>query len=108
MDIVNPFSAGSAGRAIIAEGAFTADGTEVNVVLGFRPRVIKAVNTTAATVYEKTLGMGAANTLRTVTAGNTTVTETSDIVIDEDANNGFSIRAGVAVDEADFVWYAMA
>lgn len=104
MDIVNPLNRTSAGLANLAEGNFVADGTAVNVILGFRPRLVKLINATAATVYEKTAGMAATAGLRTVTAGTTTIQTSSDIVINED---GFTIRPGVAVDENVMAWYAM-
>lgn len=57
----------------MANGSFTADGNAVSLTLGFMPRHIKVINETDATAYEWMFGMTTGNTLKTVTAGTTTV-----------------------------------
>lgn len=65
-------------------GSFTSDNTDTTLELGFVPRWIKVVNTTDVIVWEKIEGMPAVNSIKTVTAGTTTMDAGSAIIINDD------------------------
>lgn len=67
-----------------ASGSFTSDNTATTVTLGFKPRWVKVVNTTDVIVWEKIEGMAAANSIKVVTAGTTTIDTGSAILINAD------------------------
>jgi hypothetical protein len=71
----------SAGVVNLASGSFTSDNTATTVNLGFTPRWVKVVNSTDVIVWEKIEGMAAANSIKTVTNGTTTVDTGSAILI---------------------------
>lgn len=73
-----------------ATGTFTGDGTAIDVVLGFTPRHIRVVNVTDVEAWDKFESMSAAQSLKTVTAGTTTIDTGSAIVITE---RGFTLLA---------------
>ena len=74
----------SAGVANVATGSFTSDNTDTVITLGFIPRWVKVVNSTDAIVWEKIEGMAAVDSVKTVTAGTTTVDTGSAIIIGTD------------------------
>lgn len=78
----------SGGMANLATGSFTSDNTATEVVLGFSPRYVKVFNATDVIVWEKTHTMTDAQSIKTVTAGTTTLDTTSAIVI---TTNGFTM-----------------
>jgi hypothetical protein len=80
----------AAGVANFATGTFTGDGTAIDVVLGFKPRFIKAINVTDVEVWEKHESMTAAQAVKVVTAGTTTIDTASAIVI---TDSGFTLLA---------------
>ena len=80
----------SAGVVNFATGTFTGDGTDITVLLGFKPRHVRAVNVTDVEAWDKFESMSAAQALKTVTAGTTTIDTGSAIVIGE---NGFTLLA---------------
>ncbi len=67
-----------------ASGSFTSDNTATVVTLGFIPRWVKVINSTDTIVWEKIEGMAAANSVKTVTAGTTTIDTGSAILINSD------------------------
>jgi hypothetical protein len=68
-----------------ASGSFTSDNTATVVQLGFTPRYVKVVNSTDVITWEKLEGMAAANSVKVVTAGTTTIDTGSAITFDYDA-----------------------
>lgn len=83
----------SAGVVNFASGSFTSDNSITVVTLGFTPRWIKVVNTTDVIVWEKIEGMPAANSIKTVTAGTTTMDAGSAITINTDGTISLSAAA---------------
>lgn len=83
----------SAGVVNFASGSFTSDNTATTVTLGFTPRWIKVVNSTDTIVWEKIEGMAAANSVKTVTAGTTTIDTGSAILINTDGTITLSSTA---------------
>lgn len=79
--------------ADFASGSFTSDNTATIVTLGFKPRWVKVVNSTDVIVWEKIEGMAAANSVKTVTAGTTTVDTGSAILINTDGTITLSATA---------------
>lgn len=71
----------AAGVANFATGSATGDGTAIEVSLGFKPRYIKVFNLTDVVVWEKFEEFTAAQAIKTVTAGTTTLDTTSAVVI---------------------------
>lgn len=92
----------AAGVVGFATGTFTGDGTAIEVVLGFKPRHIRVVNVTDVEAWDKFESMSAAQSLKTVTAGTTTIDTGSAIVIGE---NGFTLLAA-EFGNADVVHWA--
>ena len=99
-------SAQSKGIVNFASGSFTSDGTAAVVQLGFNPRWVKVVNTTDVIVWEKIAGMAAANSIKTVTAGTTTIDTGSAILINTDGTA--TISATAAGTSKAISWVAMA
>lgn len=92
------------GVSNFASGAFTSDNTATVVTLGFTPRWIKVVNTTDVIVWEKITGMAAANSVKTVTAGTTTIDTGSAIVI---GTNGFTLSSTAVGNSKAISWVAI-
>lgn len=92
------------GIAHFSSGSFTSDNTATTVTLGFTPRWVKVVNSTDVIVWEKIEGMAAANSVKTVTAGTTTVDTGSAITLSE---NGFTLSAAAVGDAKAIAWVAM-
>lgn len=103
MDITLSAKDSSAGRANNAQGTFTSDNTAVAVKLGFKPRAVKIINETDVIVWEKLGTMGATKSVKTVTAGTTTIDTGSAIVIDD---YGFTISATAAGNSKVLHWVA--
>jgi hypothetical protein len=89
-----------------ASGSFTSDNTATIVNVGFKPRWVKVVNTTDVIVWEKIEGMAAANSVKTVTAGTTTIDTGSAIVINTDGT--FTLSATAVGNAKAISWVAMA
>lgn len=83
----------NSGIANFASGAFTSDNSITTVTLGFVPRWVKVVNTTDVIVWEKIEGMPAVNSIKTVTAGTTTMDAGSAILINTDGTLTLSAAA---------------
>lgn len=96
----------SASISNFASGSFTSDGTAAVVTLGFKPRWVKVVNTTDVIVWEKIEGMAAANAVKTVTAGTTTIDTGSAILINTDGT--ITISATAAGTAKAISWVAKA
>lgn len=92
------------GVSNFASGSFTSDNTATVVTLGFKPRWIKIVNTTDVIVWEKIEGMAAANSVKTVTAGTTTIDTGSAILI---GDNAFTISQTAAGNSKAISWVAI-
>lgn len=83
----------AAGVVNFASGSFTSDNSITVVTLGFKPRWIKVVNTTDVIVWEKIEGMPTANSIKTVTAGTTTMDAGGAITINTDGTISLSAAA---------------
>lgn len=79
------------------------DNTVITVTTGFRPRHVRVVNEDLVTVWEKFEGMLATTTIKTVTAGTTTIDTTSGIVF---TDSGFTILAAAGGDGDNVHWAA--
>lgn len=80
----------SAGIVNFASGSFISDNSVTVVTLGFTPRWIKVVNSTDVIVWEKIEGMAAAASVKTVTAGTTTIDTGGAITINTDGTISLS------------------
>ena len=76
-----------------SSGSFTSDNTATTVTLGFKPRWVKVINTTDVIVWEKIEGMAATHSVKTVTAGTTTIDTGSAILINADGTITLSATA---------------
>jgi hypothetical protein len=94
----------SAGVVNLSSGSFTSDNTATIVTLGFTPRWIKVVNSTDVIVWEKLEGMAAANSIKTVTAGTTTIDTGSAILINTDGT--FTVSATACGNAKALSWVA--
>jgi hypothetical protein len=92
------------GVANFSSGSITSDNTAVTVNLGFAPRWVKVINSTDVIVWEKIEGMAAANSVKTVTAGTTTIDTGSAILLD---SNGFVISSTAAGNAKAISWVAL-
>lgn len=81
------------GVSNFASGSFTSDNTATVVKLGFKARWVKVINSTDVIVWEKIEGMAAANSIKVVTAGTTTVDTGSAILINDDGTITISATA---------------
>ena len=81
----------------------SATGTK-KITLGWTPRHIRVVNEDLVTVHEKFASMAATTTIKTVTAGTTTIDTDSDITIGTDGS--FTIGADVYGDGDLVHWVA--
>lgn len=95
----------SMGVVNFASGVITGAGATAEVDLGFKPRHIKVVDSTNVIVWEKLEGMAAADSVKTVTAGTTTIDTGSAITINTD---GFTLSATAAASSAALAWVAYA
>lgn len=95
----------SKGIAQFSSGSFTSDNTATIVTIGFTPRWVKVVNSTDTIVWEKIEGMAAANCVKTVAAGTTTIDATSAILINTDGT--FTISAAASGNAKALSWVAM-
>jgi hypothetical protein len=101
----NSATSKDAGVTNFSSGSFTSDNTACIVSLGFKPRWVKVINSTDVIVWEKIEGMAAANSIKTVTAGTTTVDTGSAILINSDGT--FTISATAAGNAKAISWVAM-
>lgn len=74
----------SAGIHNCATGSFTSDGGAATLNLGFKARRVFVVNSTDVITWQKIEGMAAANSVKTVTGGTTTIDTGSAILINTD------------------------
>ena len=77
----------------VATASWTGDGAAQTVTLGFVPLHVKIINETDVIVWEKWDPMAAANCIKTVTAGTTTLDTGSAIVINSDGTLTISATA---------------
>jgi hypothetical protein len=96
----------SASIVNFSSGSFTSDNTDTIVTIGFTPRWIKVVNTTDVIVWEKIEGMAAVNSIKTVTAGTTTIDTGSAIIINTDGT--FTLEAATVGSSKAISWVALA
>lgn len=89
-----------------SSGSFTSDNTACVVTVGFVPRWVKVVNSTDVIVWEKIEGMAAANCIKTVTAGTTTVDTGSAILINTDGT--VTLSATLCGNAKAIAWVAFA
>lgn len=86
-----------------ASGVTTGDATVLTVTLGWKPQTVKIVDVTNVITWEKIDGMTDAQSVKTVTAGTTTIDATSAIVL---TDTGFTTSAALNASAATLVWYA--
>jgi hypothetical protein len=98
-------SARADGIVNFASGSFTSDNTDTIVALGFTPRWVKVVNTTDVIVWEKIAGMPAVNSVKTVTAGTTTMDAGSAIIFNSDRT--MTLEAATVGNAKAISWVAM-
>lgn len=67
-----------------ASGSFTSDGTAGTINIGFTAREVNVVNETDTIIWRKMDGQAAANCVKTVAVGTTTVDTGSAILINTD------------------------
>jgi hypothetical protein len=96
----------SASIVNFASGSFTSDNTDTVVSLGFNPRWVKVVNSTDVIVWEKIEGMAAVNSIKTVTAGTTTVDTGSAIIFNGDGT--MTLEAATVGNAKAISWVAFA
>lgn len=96
----------SDGIVNFSSGSFTSDNTACTVTLGFIPRWVKVINSTDVIVWEKIEGMAAANCVKTVTAGTTTVDTGSAILINTDGT--VTLSSTLAGNAKAISWVAFA
>lgn len=85
-------------------GVITSDGTAVTLNLGYVPSYFCLINQTDVIIWEKVNGMAAANCLKIVTAGTTTLDTGSAIVLNADGT--VTISATAAGTAKSLVWLA--
>lgn len=95
----------NAGVSNFASGSFTSDNTVTIVALGFTARSVRVVNTTDVIVWEKIQGMAAANSVKTVSNGTTTIDTGSAILINTD--NTITLAAATVGATKAISWVAM-
>jgi len=71
----------------MTSGNFTSTNDQVDIYLGYQPRRIRILNETDVVVWEKMVGMAAANAIKTVTGGTTTV-DTNGYITFTDGGSG--------------------
>ena len=104
----------SAGISNFAAGSFSTgagDAIAVEQVCGFKPRYVRIIDETNATVYEKTEGMTAAKTVKVLpgtTGASDTVTQSVESgTLIAFGDRGFTVAAGLAVASSSFSWIAI-
>lgn len=85
-------------------GAITSDGTAISLNLGYVPSYFILVNQTDVIIWEKLRDMAAANCLKVVTAGTTTLDTGSAVVFNADGT--VTISATAAGTAKSLVWIA--
>jgi hypothetical protein len=90
-----------------AVGSFTGTGVDVDVAVGFKPRMIRLINLTDRTVYEIFSDMAVGHALKSVAAG-TMTDDAAGILIrgSQDAYRGFFIPAAIAINTKAFYYVA--
>lgn len=68
-------------------GNFTSTNDQVDIYLGYQPRRIRILNETDVVIWEKMVGMAAANAIKQVTGGTTTV-DTNGYITFTDGGSG--------------------
>ena len=74
----------ASGVVHMENGSFTSDGGIATVVLGYLPQRFEVVNSTDTILWEKNAGMAAANCVKQVAAGTTTIDTGSAILFNSD------------------------
>ena len=105
MALVSATSRG-AGINNLATGSFTSDNTATTISLGFKPVWVKVINSTDTIVWEKLEGLAAANSVKTVGAGTTTIDTGSAILINADGT--VTLSATAVGNSKAISWIAMA
>ena len=93
-----------------ATGKFTGAGAEVDVTVGFTPRIVRVVNATDRITDEKYAQMGATEVIHTVATGVRTLDTNSLIVFADpltDGFRGFTIAAAAAISAKVIYWEAI-
>jgi len=84
------------GVARATNATWTGDGTAGTVKLGFNPNMLTLVNETDASIYTKYGTQAAANCIKTVTAGTTTVDTTSQVLFNGDGTVTIAAATNIA------------
>lgn len=96
----------SAGIVNQAAGSFTSDNTATTITLGFKPMFVRIINSTDSIVWEKNIGMAAANTLKLVShaSAQVNIDTSSAVVINDDGT--VSLTTGVVGNSKAISWVA--
>lgn len=99
----------SEGVVNMAIGSFTGAGADVDVTLGFKPRLLKVINITDRTTYEITSDMVATKALKTVAEG-TMTDDTAGILLRDGQSSagyrGFLVPAAIEINAKVLQWIA--
>lgn len=87
-----------------ASGSLTGDATATTITLGFNPLQVFVVNSTDTITWNKIAGMAAANSVKTVAAGTTTIDTGSAILINGDGT--ITLSATLAASAKAIAWIA--
>ena len=83
--------------ARVVTGYFTSDGNAVDIPLGFEPQHVEFIDVTDVVIYDWQRGLPAGDTIKTVTAGTTTVdTGSVEVVSTFDGRSTVSLSAAAA------------
>lgn len=98
----------SAGITNSVSGTIVSSGTAAaaTISLGFVPQHVKVIDITGVIVWEKFADMAADATVKTVTAGTTTIDTGSAIVINADGS--ITLSSGLCGNNKTIVWQANA
>lgn len=93
-----------------AYGKVTGTGVDIDVSLGFTPRIVRVVNATDRITDEKYAGMAATEVIHTVATGVRTLDTNSLITFKDplvDGMRGFQIKAAAAISAKVLYWEAI-
>lgn len=98
----------AAGVVNSVSGTIVSTGTAAaaTISLGFVPRWVKVVDSTGVIVWEKIEGMAAADSVKTITAGTTTIDTGSAILINADGS--ITLSSTLCGNNKSIAWVAIA
>lgn len=80
----------------VTSGFFTSNGNATQINCGFRPLKIRLLNVTDTILWDWMYGMGATQSLKTVTAGTVTIDTTSTFTVTGQNAGNFNVTLSVA------------